>query len=512
MSNPLSSGAVGVSMVPDWPDQPAKSTPSSSSSTITLPKESPQKQSLQKQSLQKQSLQKQPLQKQPLSQRRITELLPELLAMIFDYLEFDDIRQVNATCLAFREVVKEYNYIQELSYFARLPRCFREQYQQTAPWQKKSLRLHPFTSSAPLNDRGISFRDRIIKNLPQMPALLSLGTLGKMEQCPAYRLVERYKVTLPLSEARYRDSHVNPAHAVCFSPSSRHLLFYGRRLKDSRILARDDQGQWAEQHLNWSDNSGRRVITGANFSAFGNRLLTCSDEGYVNTLRPAHRCWEEVGKVTLWNQTVQFSPSGKFMVTYSNDHPVIVWRMDENNDWLKMEVRGLSPGALVSRALFSPSEQYLVLHRRGKMTMLSLDDRGAWSAQQQLISSTTDFIAYARFSPVADQLLVGIAEPSTSTGPTSIYSLEPSGKWEQTTVLPYFSSLYFSPAGKYLYSKYHHRRSHDLLLWRTPEKLSDWSRSNLCLPQLDAASRARLGPSSSAPTWFPYRNGAVQSI
>ena len=131
----MSSGAVGLSMVPDWSNQPAKTTPSNSPSTIALPEAS-----LQKQPLQKQPLQKQPLQKQPLWQRRITELPPELLVMIFDHLEFDDIRRVNETCLAFREVVKEYNYIQELSYFARLPQCFREQYRQTAPWQKKCLR------------------------------------------------------------------------------------------------------------------------------------------------------------------------------------------------------------------------------------------------------------------------------------------------------------------------------------------------------------------------------------
>ncbi|WP_257265270.1 F-box protein, partial [Endozoicomonas sp. ONNA2] len=85
MSDPLSATAVGFSMMPNWPvNQPGKTTPSNSPSTVS--KASPQI--------------------QPLRQRSITELPPELLVIIFDYLEFDDIRQVNATCLAFREVVK----------------------------------------------------------------------------------------------------------------------------------------------------------------------------------------------------------------------------------------------------------------------------------------------------------------------------------------------------------------------------------------------------------------------
>ena len=474
MSNPLSSGAVGLSMVPGWPvNQPAKTTPSNSPSTIALPEASPQKQ---------------PPQKQPLWQRRITELPPELLAMIFDYLEFDDIRRVNATCLAFREVVKEYNYIQELSYFARLPQCFREQYQQTAPWQKKNLQLHPFATSAPLNNRGISFRDRIIKNLPQMPALLCLGTLGKMEQCPVYRPVKRYKVTLPPFESTYLDSDTT-THGVCFSPFSGHLLFYGSCLNGSRILARDDQGQWAEEHLNWSDNIGSRVITGATFSARTNRLLTCS-QGCVNTLRPDHHCWNDVSMVTLSDQAVQFSTSGKYMVAYNRFGPVTVWRMDENNDWLKMEVCGLSPALVVSEVQFSPSERYLAVSWQGKMTMLTLDDRGVWSAQP-LILSRKDRISYASFSQVADQLLVGIGGHWTSAGRVSIYSPEPSGKWLQTVIFPSFCLLDFSPAGKYVFSSYS-SIGNEVLLWRRPEKLSDWSLNHLHLPHLDAASRARL--------------------
>ncbi|WP_257294599.1 F-box/WD repeat-containing protein [Endozoicomonas sp. YOMI1] len=469
-------------MVPGWPvNQPARSTPSNSPSTIALPKSSPQK--------------------QPLWQRRITELPPELLVLIFDYLEFDDIRRVNETCLAFREVVKEYNYIQELSFFARLPRCFREQYQQTAPWQKKSLRSHPFTTSAPLNDKVIPFRDRIIKNLPQMAALLCLGTLGKMERCPAYRPVERYKVTLPLSEARYREFHPDPAYDICFSPSGRHLLFYGRCLNGCRILAKDDQGQWAEEHQNWFDNSDSRVIiTGASFSACGNRLLIRSAEGCVNTLRPTNRCWNDFHKETLPDQTVKFSPSGKYMVTYGSYHPVSIWLMGGNNKWLEMEVLDLSPGVLVNEVLFSPSEQYVLLRRpdsqvrRGKMTMLSLDYTGVWSGQP-LNFLKKELISYARFSQVADQLLVGVREYRTKRGRgrgrVSIYSPEPSGKWEETVIYPYCYPLGFSPAGKYVYSSFS-ISGRDVQLWRRPEKLSDWSLNHCRLPQLDDASRARL--------------------
>ncbi|WP_257265263.1 F-box-like domain-containing protein, partial [Endozoicomonas sp. ONNA2] len=122
MSNPLSAAATSFAMVPYWPEnQPAK-TPSNYPPTVVFPRASPKTF----------HAQTPPAQTQPLRQRSITELPPELLVSIFDYLEFDDIRRVNATCLAFREVVKEYNYIHELSYFARLPRSFREQYQQTA--------------------------------------------------------------------------------------------------------------------------------------------------------------------------------------------------------------------------------------------------------------------------------------------------------------------------------------------------------------------------------------------
>ncbi|WP_257266058.1 F-box protein, partial [Endozoicomonas sp. ONNA2] len=372
-------------------------------------------------------------------QRTITELPPELLAMIFDYLEFDDIRHVNATCLAFREVVTQYN-IQELSYFARLPQSFREQYQQNASWQRKYLHLHPFATSASLNNRVISLSNRIIKKLSKMPALLCLATLGKMEQCPSYHPVKRYKVILPLSVARYRSYRSNrnddadPAYDVCFSPSSRYLLFYGSCLNDARILSRNDQGQWAEAQLNWSDDSGSRVITGANFTACEDRLLTISADRCVNTLQPAHRFWEDVSKVTLSNKTVKFSPSGKFMATYSTNDTAI-WRLDENNDWLKMEVCGLCPEVIVGQVLFSPSEQHVALRGSNEITVLSLNDSGAWSAQQLIkfsrIDGFTHRISYASFSQVADELLVGICSHSTSPGRVSIFSPEPSGKWQE---------------------------------------------------------------------------------
>ena len=329
-----------------------------------------------------------------------------------------------------------------------------------------------------------------------MPALLCLGTLGEMERCPAYHLVEQYKVTLPLSEARYSYFQTGAILDVRFSPSSSHLLFYGSCLSDSRILARDDPGQWAEEHLNWSDNSGSRIITGANFSACTNRLLTCSTQGYVTTLRPAHHSWDDVGTVTLANQTVKFSPSGKYMVSYRGYDPVNVWRMDENNDWLKMEVTGVIPGVF-GEALFSPSERYLALRTMGKVTMLSLDDRGVWSAQQlTLISGRRESIDHASFSQVADQLLVCISGVSYGSGRVSIYSPEPSGRWKETVILPNFFLLDFSPAGKYLFTKCDPEGrlySRYVLLWRRPEKLSDWSLNHCFLPEdVNDESIARL--------------------
>ncbi|WP_422461430.1 MULTISPECIES: F-box-like domain-containing protein [unclassified Endozoicomonas] len=479
MSDPLFPGAVGASIAPDWPaSEPAETTPSSSATA--LPEASPQTQFPQ-----------QFPQKQPLWQRRITELPPELLVMIFDHLEFDDIPQVNATCQAFREVVKEYNYIQELSYFARLPQSFREQYRQTAPWQKKSWCFHPFATPAS-PDRGISFRNRIIKSLPQMSALLSLDTLRRMESCPAYRLVPRHKVTLPLREAGEPYKQTEAIVDFCLSQSSRHLLFYGRFLNGSRILARDDQGQWAEEHVNWSDNSGSRVITKANFSACANRLLTRSSEGYVNTLRSANSCWEEVGKETLPNQTVQFSPSGKYMVTCDEDNQVLVWCMDENNnDWLKMEVSGLSPRALIGQVQFSPSERYLLLHTLDKRTILSLDDCGVWSAQHSILIS--EYSGYACFSPVEDQLLVCIEHNPLSPGRVAIHSPDPSGKWQETVIFPTFFPLQFSSTGKYLFAKSNTiggpTPCQDLLLWHRPENWSDWSLNPCLSPELNSASR-----------------------
>ncbi|WP_257263140.1 hypothetical protein [Endozoicomonas sp. ONNA2] len=103
------------------------------------------------------------------------------------------------------------------------------------------------------------------------------------------------------------------------------------------------------------------MITGARFSACTNHLLTWNAEGCVNTLRSGHRCWNDVSKLTLPDQTVEFSPSGKYTVTYGRNNPLIIWRMGGNNNWLKMEVRGLSPGVLVDYVRFSPSEQYLVV-------------------------------------------------------------------------------------------------------------------------------------------------------
>ncbi|USE37348.1 F-box/WD40 repeat-containing protein [Endozoicomonas sp. SCSIO W0465] len=468
MSYPVSSGAAGLSMMQDWPvNQPEKTTPANTLPAIALPEPGPQNQAPQN---------------QPLQQRRITELPTELLVMIFDCLEFDDIRQVNATCLAFREVVKEFNYIQELSYFARLPQYFREQYQKAVPWQKKYLHLHPFAASAPLNNRAISFRERKVKNLPQAPALLCLNTLGRMEQCPAYHLVERFKVALPLP-ARLANSQAGIPHDVCFSSSGCHLLFYGYHLNDSRLLARDDRGQWAEQHLNWSDNSERRIITVANFSACANRLSTYSEHHCVNTLRPAHNGWDDVGTVTLRSdQDVEFSPSGKYMVAFSRNNPVIVWRMNGDDGWLKMEVRGLDPETPAVSALFSPSEQYLALVHDMQMTMLALDDHGACSAQP-LELLTEGRIKYATFSQMADQLLVGIDGACPHSRRVSIYRSKPSGIWEETTIFPDFRPVYFSPAGNYLFTNI----GRDVLLWRMPEEWSDRPQDHLLSPPLEAA-------------------------
>ncbi|WP_422488962.1 F-box protein [Endozoicomonas sp. ALE010] len=470
VSNPLYATAAGLSKVPDCPvNPPAKTIRSKSPPTVACPEVCPQT--------------------QPLWQRTITKLPPELLVMIFDYLEFDDIRHVNATCLAFRDVVIEYKYIQELSYFARLPLSFREQYQPTARWQKKSLPFHPFDHSAPLNARRIWFRDRVINNLPQMSALLCLTTLGKMEPCPAYRMVPRFKVTLTTSEAVQQDS--DDPDPVRFSPSSRHLLFYGRCFNDARILAKDDRGQWAQQPLNWSDNRGSRVITAANFSACTNRLLTCSSAGYINTLHPAHRCWEEVGEeIMLSDQVVQFSPSGNYMATYSRSNPLRIWRMEGNNQWQEMEVCGFCPGVSIVEILFSPSEQHLLPKGLYELTILSLNDRGAWSAQIILETSCTciEYMDYSRFSPVADQLLVGYYSTLPKTGRVSIFSPEPSGEWQETIISPDFKLLEFSSTGKYLFKKY--PCGPNLQLWPRPEKLSDWWLNPPLLPHPDAPSTA----------------------
>ncbi|MBO9494190.1 F-box/WD repeat-containing protein [Thalassotalea sp. G20_0] len=505
MSDPLSSGAAGVPMAPDWPAHlPTKTSPSDSPSTIALAEISPQKQ---------------PPQKQTLWQRRITELPPELLAMIFDHLEFDDIRRVNATCLAFRDVVTECKYIQELSYFARLPQRFREQFQQHVFGQKKSRCFHPFATPALRNNRGISFRDRIIKNLPQMSALLCLDTLGRMESCPAYRMVKLLKVTLPQRAAWNSQPQTGAAIEVRFSPSSRHLLFYGRCLNDSRVLARDDQGQWAEEHLNWSDNSRSRVVSGANFSACENRLFTWNGKNRANMLQPAHNRWDEDDKVKLSGHAVVFSPSGKYMAAYKHD-PFIVCRMDNNNKWRKVKINGLS-GELIKLALFSPSERYLALlwsHPPSwvsEITMLSLNDRSAevWKSQNLKICEHY-FVTHAQFGPVADQLLVGFEKNHGISGQVSIYSRESSGKWEETVIFPCYCPVFLSSNGQYLFNKswlmgldilQNKSRDYDVRLWHLPENLSAGSLDDGRLQQPDAVSRAILDSEITLRHSFPVK-------
>ncbi|WP_422461428.1 MULTISPECIES: F-box-like domain-containing protein [unclassified Endozoicomonas] len=503
MSDPLSSGAAGVPMAPDWPAHlPTKTSPSDSPSNIALAEISPQKQPSQKQPLW-----------QTLWQRRITELPPELLVKIFDYLEFDDIRRINATCLAFRDVVTEYKYIQELSYFARLPQCFREQFQQHVFGQKKSRCFHPFATPASRYNRGISFRDRVIKNLPQMSALLCLDTLGRMESCPAYRMVKLFKVTLPQRAAWNSQPQTGAALEVCFSRSSHHLLFYGRCLNDSRILARDDQGQWAEEHLNWSDNSRSRVVSGANFSPCENRLFTWNGKNRANMLQPADNRWNEDDTLKLSGHAVVFSPSGKYMAAYKHE-PFIVCRMDNNNQWRKVKVNGLS-GELIKHALFSPSERYLALlwshlpFCASEITVLSLNDCSAkvWKSQR-LEKCKDDYVTHAQFSPVADQFLVGFENHYGIPGRVSIYSLEPSGKWEETMIFPYFCPVFLSSTGQYLFNKASFTgfvglgmlqdmlqdrvRDRDVQLWRIPENLSAGSLDDGRLLQPDAVSRAIL--------------------
>ncbi|WP_257262997.1 hypothetical protein, partial [Endozoicomonas sp. ONNA2] len=73
----------------------------------------------------------------------------------------------------------------------------------------------------------------------------------------------------------------------------------------------------------------------------------------------------------------------------------------------------------------------------------------------------------------------------------SIFSPEPSGKWQETIIFPTFYLLEFSSAGKYLFRKYIFG-GHDLQLWPRPEKLSDWSIDQTHFTHPDAALRARL--------------------
>ncbi|WBA82234.1 F-box/WD40 repeat-containing protein [Endozoicomonas sp. GU-1] len=498
MSDPLFPRAADASIAPNWPvNEPAKTTPPSSA--IALPAASPQTQFPQQ---------------QPLWQRRITELPHELLAIIFDHLEFDDIRHVNATCLAFRDVVKECKYIQQLSYFARLPRRFREQFQQHVFGQKKSWCFHPFATPASRNNRGISFRDRIIKNLPQMSALLCLDTLGRMESRPAYRMVKRLKVTIPQRAAWHSQPQAGVVLGVHFSPSCRHLLFYGRCLNDSRVLARDDQGQWAEEHLYWSDNSRSRVVSGANFSPCENRLFTWNGMNRASMLQPAHNRWDENDKLMLSGHAVVFSPSGEYMAAYKQD-PFIVCHMDNNNNkWRKVEINGLS-GELTKLVLFSSSERYLALlwshlpSCANEITMLSLNDCSAkdWKSQR-LKKCKDDYVTQAQFSPVTDQFLVGFEKHHGIPGRVSMYSLEPSGEWEETMIFPYFCPVFFSSTGQYLFNKASFTgfvrlgmrqdmqqdrvRDHDVLLWRIPENLSAGPLDDGRLLQQDAVSRAIL--------------------
>ncbi|WP_257265271.1 hypothetical protein, partial [Endozoicomonas sp. ONNA2] len=78
-----------------------------------------------------------------------------------------------------------------------------------------------------------------------------------------------------------------------------------------------------------------------------------------------------------------------------------------------------------------------------------------------------------------------------SPGRVSIFSPEPSGKWQEAIIFPHLHYLEFSSAGKYFFSKYT-VGGRDLLLWPRPEKLSDWSLNPFPTPHFDAASRARL--------------------
>ncbi|WP_257265259.1 hypothetical protein, partial [Endozoicomonas sp. ONNA2] len=84
----------------------------------------------------------------------------------------------------------------------------------------------------------------------------------------------------------------------------------------------------------------------------------------------------------------------------------------------------------------------------------------------------------------------------------SIFSPEPSGKWQETIILPQFYLLEFSSAGKYLFNT-NIFGSRDLWLWPRPEKLSDRSMNYLHLPHLMAASTARLDSSIVLKHEFP---------
>lgn len=397
-----------------------------------------------------------------LSQRKITELPPEMLVAVFAFLGVEDLISVRDTCRLLSSVVEHHFYVDlACHFFRKLPQTFQTRYVESASWQKNCLRHHhpaPFTLALP---EGC----QTLKNPDQLAAVLCFHLLGAMEQRQAYSLISKYQVALSQGLGFTGDRierNQGVEFGACFSPAGGRLLLFGLGLGDALILGMAPQGEWVAERLAFPDGSGPVSVKWGSFSRCGNHLLTYDNSGYVRSWRCTEGGWHKALEVAVCPGAVtRFSPSGKYVMTQAQDQTLKFWQVTEQGELQPMSVDFNSGSRQVREAVFSPSDEHIVLSYGKTMEVLSCEDQERWGLCHFCATrSTVDFV---RFSPSGKHLLIGVYCSFAFDGEVKLIGLngQPSSS-EVILCFPEWMPISFSPGGNYLFCAGYRK----VIVWR----------------------------------------------
>lgn len=371
---------------------------------------------------------------------KITDFSTEVLVNLFGWLGFDDIVQVQNTCRTFRSVVQS-NHLEGYCYFFKqFSTLFRKQYRQALSWHKSLIQSgnHPFITSMPIKVAESFF------NVEQYTGILCYSTLGAMMSTPKYKAVKVFDEFCPVFDLRSRFCTANPSLLLCEGGD---LLM--------RLINRDSAGSWSAQAIDgypYEDRGNRRVIS---FSADGGYLFSVIDRRTLEVRKYDHDRWQLTNTLRIEGaNSLEVSPSGKYLVVCTTDGIESIRFFDDDGDWKSM---GMAKDTLIDRDFewhgFSPSEQHLVFRYKQKLVILSQERHGCWHISWQTDSNTG--IDYVQFCPSGSWLLFACeANGFDDPGSVEMLRFDLGGNcvpWQ--TISPRHHKLTFSPAGNYLISQ-----------------------------------------------------------